>query len=350
MATSINSMHKNEHMHTISTLGSHCALQVLKGAKDEGFNTRLLCEEKREHLYKRFKFIDEIIIIDDFKNISYDDINSKLSNTILIPHGTLISSMSMDDINKINVRLFGNKHILPWEADRRLKDRLLLEARLRIPKSIDDPKDIDRLVLVKLHGAAGGKGYYLAWDYDSFKEGADRLKRKGLIKDYDELFIQEYAIGVPVYLQYFYSPITNELELLGIDKRYESNVDSIGRIPARYQHMLEASYNVIGNQPLVLRESLLDEVYRMGERFVEASKKLVKPGMIGAFCLEGVYDEDANFIVFEFSARIVAGTNLYIQGSPYSALLYDEPMSTGRRIAREVRIALERDALDLITT
>ncbi len=38
----------------IMTLGSHCSLQVLKGAKDEGFQTLLICEEKRVSLYKRF--------------------------------------------------------------------------------------------------------------------------------------------------------------------------------------------------------------------------------------------------------------------------------------------------------
>ncbi|MEM4237772.1 MAG: DUF1297 domain-containing protein, partial [Candidatus Nitrosocaldaceae archaeon] len=195
---------------------------------------------------------------------------------------------------------------------------------------------------------AGGKGYFLAWDKESFMNNFRVLKEKGVINNENELFIQEYVVGVPVYLQYFYSPINNELELLGIDKRYESNVDSIGRIPARYQDIISASYNVIGNQPLVLRESLLDEVYKMGDRFVNACKRLVEPGMIGPFCLEGVYDEDANFITFEFSGRIVAGTNLYVQGSPYSTLLYNEPMSTGRRIAREIKIARENDKLDLI--
>ena len=28
---------------TVMTLGSHCSLQVLKGAKDEGLNTLLVC-------------------------------------------------------------------------------------------------------------------------------------------------------------------------------------------------------------------------------------------------------------------------------------------------------------------
>ena len=70
---------------------------------------------------------------------------------------------------------------------------------------------------------------------------------------------------------------------------------------------------------------------------MEAAKRLVPPGMTGPFCLEGVYDENGKFMTFEFSARIVAGTNLYVDGSPYSDLIYDEPMSMGRRIAREIK-------------
>jgi 5-formaminoimidazole-4-carboxamide-1-(beta)-D-ribofuranosyl 5'-monophosphate synthetase len=46
------------------------------------------------------------------------------------------------------------------------------------------------------------------------------------------------------------------------------------------------------------------------------------------------------FYIMEISARIVAGTNLFIDGSPYSYLNYSEPMSTGRRIAREIKNAL----------
>ena len=53
-------------MTAIATLGSHCALQVLKGANDEGFRTILICEKKREKLYRRFGFIDELILVDSF--------------------------------------------------------------------------------------------------------------------------------------------------------------------------------------------------------------------------------------------------------------------------------------------
>lgn len=327
---------------------------MLKGAKDEGFRTLLVSERKRLGLYKRFPFIDEIIEVDNFSEILGDPCRKRLKreNAVLIPHGTLISQMSSDDIEKIDVPVFGNKWILRWEANRAMKEKLMREAGLRTPQTVKSKNDITGLCIVKLHGAAGGKGYYLAWNRESFEEGARRLIDQNAIRSEEDLYIQEFIRGVTIYLQYFYSPITNELELLGIDRRYESDIDGIGRIPAKQQLGAggEPSYTVIGNLPLVLRESLLDEVYKMGENFVRASERLVPPGMPGPFCLEGVYDSESRFTTFEFSARIVAGTNLYLDGSPYSGLLYDDPMSMGRRIAREVKIARKAHKLDMIVT
>ncbi|MBI4258374.1 MAG: DUF1297 domain-containing protein, partial [Thaumarchaeota archaeon] len=94
----------------------------------------------------------------------------------------------------------------------------------------------------------------------------------------------------------------------------------------------------------------LQEVYDMGERYVEASKRLVPPGNIGPFCIEGVYDKDGRFVSFEFSARIVAGTNLYVDGSPYSILTHGESMSMGRRIAKEIRRGTKERKLDALIT
>lgn len=341
-------------LRSISTLGSHCALQVLKGAKDEGFRTILVCEKGRKRLYQRFMFIDHLAIVDSFKEISNRSVLDNLRNneSVFVPHGTLISNMKNDQIEKIKIPFFGNRWILRWEADRNLKAKLMKASRLGTPRTISSADKIDRLAIVKLHGAAGGKGYFLAWDRRSFEERAAKLKKQGLIRSNDDLYIQEYVFGVPVYLQYFYSPLTDQLELLGIDRRYESDVDGLGRIPSVHQQQagVEPSYNVVGNIPLVLRESLLEEVYSMGERFVRVSKKMVKPGMIGPFCIEGVYDKEGKFTAFEFSARIVAGTNLYVEGSPYSALMYNEPMSMGRRIAREIKLADESGELEQVTT
>jgi len=338
----------------ITTLGSHCSLQVLKGAKDEGLKTILICEKKREKLYRRFGFIDELVLVDSFLELLEEKIQAKLeeNNAVLIPHGTLISQMSSEQIESITTPIFGNKWILRWESDRVKKEKLMVEADLGVPKSIRSPQDIDRLVIAKRHGAAGGKGYFLATCESDYNKKRDSLIAKGIIKDDSDLYIQEYASGVLAYLQFFYSPLKEELEFFGIDKRHESDIEGLARIPAPEQMQMDSvpSFNVIANSPLVLRESLLDDVYSMGERFVDASKRLVSPGMNGPFCIEGVYDENAKFTSFEFSARIVAGTNLYVDGSPYSTFLYDEPMSMGRRIAREIKIAAKNNQLEKITT
>jgi 5-formaminoimidazole-4-carboxamide-1-(beta)-D-ribofuranosyl 5'-monophosphate synthetase len=137
---------------------------------------------------------------------------------------------------------------------------------------------------------------------------------------------------------------------MSMDRRYETNVDSIGRIAAKDQMDLniESSYNILGNLPIVIRESLLPEVFKMGESVVSASKQLEDKGLFGPFCLETVVTPELEFYVFEISARIVAGTNPYINGSPYTDLRYDVPMSTGRRIARDIKTAIKNNQLDKI--
>jgi len=338
----------------IATLGSHCALQVLKGAKDEGLKTILVSEKKREKLYRRFGFIDELVLVDSFAEILDNKCTSLLekNNAILVPHGTLIAQMSSNDIESIKTPIFGNKYILKWESDRALKEKLMREANFDVPKTISNPKEIDRLVIAKRHGAAGGKGYFLTTNEKDYKKKRDKLIKQGVIKGDSDLYLQEYVSGVLAYLQYFYSPLKDEIEFFGIDQRHESDIEGLARIPAQEQMDIDnvPSFNIIGNSPMVLRESLLDKVYSMGEEFVLASKKLVPPGMNGPFCIEGVYDENANFRTFEFSARIVAGTNLYMDGSPYTTLIYDEPMSMGRRIAREVKEAEKANQIEKIVT
>jgi len=338
----------------IATLGSHCSLQVLKGAKDEGIKSILICEKKRERLYRRFNFIDELILVDSFHEILDQRCNSILekNNAILIPHGTLIAQMSSKEIESIKIPIFGNKSILRWESDRSLKEKLMIEAKLNVPKSVLSPKEINKLVIAKRHGAAGGKGYFMATTDVEYNKKRDNLISQGIIKGDDDLYLQEYVSGVLAYLQYFYSPLKEELEFFGVDQRHESDIEGLARIPSPQQMKMDevSSFNVIANSPLVLRESLLLEVYSMGERFVDAAKRLISPGMNGPFCIEGVYDADAKFWSFEFSARIVAGTNIFMQGSPYSTLFYDEPMSMGRRIAREVKNAESSKQIDKIVT
>jgi 5-formaminoimidazole-4-carboxamide-1-(beta)-D-ribofuranosyl 5'-monophosphate synthetase len=341
-------------MISIATLGSHCALQVLKGAKDEGIKTILVCEKKRERLYKRFPFIDEFILVDSFIEVLDNKCQQILekNNSVMIPHGTLIAQMSSEKIESIKTPIFGNKWILRWESDRVKKEELMREAHLPVPKQVKSPEEIDKLVIVKRQGAAGGKGYFTAVSKEDYNIKRNELILQGIISKDEPLYIQEYASGVLAYLQFFYSPLKGELEFFGVDQRHESDIEGLARIPSEQQlkNKKVPSFNVIGNSPLVLRESLLDEVYTMGDNFVDAAKRKVAPGMNGPFCIEGVYDENAKFTSFEFSARIVAGTNIYMDGSPYYSLLYNEPMSMGKRIAREIKNANESNQIDKITT
>jgi len=112
-------------MTAIATLGSHCSLQVLKGAKDEGLKTILVCEKKREKLYRRFPFIDELIMVNSFNEVLDQKCQSTLeqNDAILIPHGTLIAQMSSEEIESIKTPVFGNKWILKWESDRMMKEK-----------------------------------------------------------------------------------------------------------------------------------------------------------------------------------------------------------------------------------
>jgi 5-formaminoimidazole-4-carboxamide-1-(beta)-D-ribofuranosyl 5'-monophosphate synthetase len=105
------------------------------------------------------------------------------------------------------------------------------------------------------------------------------------------------------------------------------------------------SFVVTGNEPMVVRESLLDRVFEMAEGVVDTSLELFPPGLVGPFCLETILTPELEFYVFEISARIVAGTNLYPLGSPYTPYVHGVAMSTGRRVAREIRSAAKQGRL-----
>ncbi|EPA04933.1 DUF1246 domain-containing protein [Candidatus Nitrosarchaeum limnium] len=55
----------------IGVMGSHSALEVMDGAKDENFQTVVYCQKGREEPYRRFNRIaDEIIVLDKFKDMA----------------------------------------------------------------------------------------------------------------------------------------------------------------------------------------------------------------------------------------------------------------------------------------
>ena len=327
--------------YTIATLGSHSALQILKGAHDEGFKTLAIANSETVRLYRSFNFVDEVIEIAHYREFSSLVPQLRDRKIVIVPHGSFVAYLSLEEHKRMPIPYFGNKAVLDWEASRELQRVWLTKAGLRLPRQFKSGAEIDRPVIVKLYGAQGGRGYMFVRDALDFERRAGELTRQNYI-------LQEYIIGVPLYIHYFYSPLTGKLEIMSMDRRYETNVDSLGRIPAAAQEGMDVSpsYVVVGNSPLSLRESMLAEAYRMGEDVVRVSQEICPPkGLFGAFCIETIITPDAQFFIMEISARIVAGTNLFIDGSPYSYLNYSEPMSTGRRIAREIKNALLSNSL-----
>lgn len=321
--------------YTIATLGSHSALQILKGAHDEGFKTLVIALNKQINFYKRYSFIDEIIGVNTFSE--FPEIEKKLinKNIIVIPHGSFVAYLGMEGNKKMTLSYFGNKKVLDFEFDRQSQGTWLKKAGINTPKEFKNVEDVEFPVIIKSFGAAGGKGYFLV-------NNKQELEEKIKLFDGKQFVIQQYVVGVSLYIHYFYSPLTKTLEIMSMDRRYETNVDALGRIPFN----VDPSYVVVGNSPLVLRESMLPEAYAMGEKVVKKSQELIsEKGLFGPFCLETIITPDQKFYVIEISARIVAGTNLFIEGSPYADLLYNEPMSTGRRIAREIKNAIKHNKL-----
>lgn len=340
---------------SIATLASHSSLQIAHGAKMEGLRVVLVSTRDRLWFYEQFKhLIDSIIVVDRWRDLCREDVVSRLrkENSILVPHGSYVEYVGLDCAENIPIPIFGSRNLFIVEADQHKKMELLKKAGIPIPRIYTLEDEIDRPVIVKLPGAKGGRGYFIATSKSEILKRLNKYVEMGIIRDLREAIIQEYIVGVTAYYHYFYSPILNRVEILGADIRYESDVDGLRRLPPQIvlRLDLDPTFTVVGNIPLVLRESLLPKVLEYGIRFVEAAKSYVRSGIVGPFCLESVIDSDMNIKVFEFSGRIVAGTNLYIYGSPYSYLYWSEPMSTGRRIAREIRMAIEKGALDRVVT
>src|SRR3990170_3615369 len=325
----------------IATVCSHSSLQIFHGARQEGFRTLGIAIGERPRFYDAFPLAkpDEFLIVDSYADIvdQADDLAAK--QVVTVPHGSFVEYMGSEVFAKLRVPTFGNREVLKWESDREKQREWLTSAGVDMPAKIERPQDIDRPVFVKYYGAKGGRGAFIAKNAEEFRAS---------IKPGMKYTIQEYIIGTRYYLQFFYSPITDQgyrlsrgsLEMLGIDRRDEANIDEMYKLVAqeRLRELdIYPTFVVTGNMPVVLRESLLPAALEMGERVVERSLDLFG-GMIGPFCLETIVQDDLKFRVFEISSRIVAGTNLFISGSAYSDML--EPgMSTGRRIAREIRLA-----------
>lgn len=331
---------------TITTLCSHSSLQIFHGARREGFPTLGIAVGEPPRFYDAFPLgrPDRFLSVPKVTELPGSASALREEGSILIPHGSFVEYLGPERFAELDVPVFGNRAVIGWEADRRKEREWLESAGVLMPMRFETMEEIDRPVIIKYYGAKGGKGFFLAKnrrDTESFHPTGPFV-------------IQEYVLGTRYYVHFFYSPLSDRgyrvgsgsLELLGMDRRDEANIDELYKLGSQEELQragIRPTFVVTGNVPVMLRESLLPQIFDVGARIVERSIELFG-GMVGPFCVEGIMTEELDFKVFEISTRIVAGTNLFISGSPYSEMI--EPgLSTGRRIAQEIRRATDERRL-----
>lgn len=370
---------------TIGVLGGHSALDVCHGAKKYGFKTVAVCQKGRDKTFSKYYktrpdsessvdpldawkrtkgCVDEVILLDKFGDIVDTKVQEKLRamNTIFIHNRYFWVYCDFNKIeNDFRVPIFGTREMLKLE-ERDVEHNqyyLLEQAGIRIPKIYASPEEIDRLVLVKVNEAKRGyeRAFFLATGPKDFRSKADELLDAEIISE-DNLkkaVIEEFIIGAQVNLNFFYSALTGELELMGTDIRRQTNLDGLLRLPAPEQTAVlkHVSPRLIetGHIAVTMKESLVEKAFELGERFIDLTKKAAAPGLIGPFALQGaVTAEDGReeFVIFDVSLRIPGSPGT--RATPYSGYLYGENLSFGDRIAMEVQAGIKQGKLgDLVT-
>jgi len=352
---------------TIGVLGGHSGLDVTHGAKKQGFRTLAVCQKGREKTYNKYYrtrkdgrgCIDETIVLDSFSDITKPDVQQDLRerNTIFVHSRYFWVYFDFDDIeDNFQVPIYGTRGMVKLEERDVPKNQyyLLKKAGIRFPKIYGSPQDIDRLVLVKVNEAI--RGYERAFFYatspeDYHKKSKELLDKKSItLEALEKAVIEEYVVGAQINFNYFYSVIDDELELMGTDTRRQTNLDGLIRIPANEQlevlKYLEPKIIETGHIAATTKESIIEKIFDLGERFVATTKKEYPPGIIGPFALQGAIAADQGkeeMVVFDVSMRI-PGSPL-TRFTPHSGYLYGDSISYGDRIALELKKAITQGRL-----
>ncbi len=365
----------------VATVGSHSAIDIADGAVAEGLANLVLAEAGREATYERYfrtlrskdgtrrrGCVDEVWTYPKFADLAAPAQQERLRarGAVLVPNRAFSSYVPLDVVEgSFRVPIVGSRLLLRIEerSERENYYTLLERAGIRAPRRIPGPEAIDRLAIVKLPHAKRPleRGFFTASSPAEFRRKSEKLLEQGTISPTDlaGARIEEYALGPVFNFNFFFSPLVPRgegLELLGVDERRESDLDGLVRLPADQQLDLpEAAripqYTVVGHGTLTVRESILEEVFRLGERFVDAARAARPPGILGPFTLQTCLDRDGRPTVFDVAARIGGGTNVHLAlGHPYGNALWRGPMSTGRRIALEIRRASAEGRLAEIVT
>src|SRR3989338_9158524 len=132
--------------------------------------------------------VDEIILVDNFKDIVKKEVQEKLRslNTIFIHNMYFWVYCNFNEIeNKFLVPIFGTRGLVRLEERDVPKNQyhILQKAGIRMPKIFKNAKDIDRPVIVKVAEAKRKyeRAFFLADSYKTYKEKSEELLRNGAI-------------------------------------------------------------------------------------------------------------------------------------------------------------------------
>jgi 5-formaminoimidazole-4-carboxamide-1-(beta)-D-ribofuranosyl 5'-monophosphate synthetase len=357
---------------TIGVLGGHSGLDVCRGAKKHGFRTIAICQKGREKTYTEYYrtrkdgrgCVDETIVLDKFADITKPEIIKELQkrNTIFIHNRYFWVYFDFNKIeNNFKIPIYGTRGMLKLEERDVPKNQyyLLEKAGIRFPKILKSPKNIDRLVIVKVNEAIRRyeRAFFYASNYDDYKRKSEELINNKIIEkeSLENAIIEEYVIGAQVNFNYFYSVINDELEIMGTDTRRQTNLDGLIRLPANEQlevlQYINPKIIETGHIAATTKESIIEKIFLLGEKFIKTTKKECPPGIIGPFALQGAMTADKGkeeMVVFDVSMRI-PGSPL-TRFTPHSGYLYGDSISYGERIAIEIKKAIKMNKLKEIVT
>lgn len=291
-------------------MGSHSALDICRGAKDLGFSTLVIAQKGREQTYSRYYAskgsigcVDSCLILDDFSELLKEQVQRTLraKNVIFIPHRSfeVYLHFNYDSIeNLFHIPIFGNRFLLRIEerGSRPNQYDVLEKAQIPYPEQYTDPSTIDRLCLVKVleHTRKFERAFFLVQNKREYNEKVKEGLRLKLFDkaQIDHAVIEEFVVGTPVNFHFFYSVVSKRLELLGTDMRRQTNIEAFSKIPAKFQDnvlsTIPMKYEEVGHIAVTVLESLLEDAFAMGERFVTATKSFCPPGIIGPFSLQTI--------------------------------------------------------------
>ena len=346
----------------IGVLGSHSALEIASGAKHEGFETVVVCQNGREKTYARYyrNIFDKFIFLDKFSDITTPENVKQLTdlNTVFVPNRSFSVYAGYEAIEqKFTVPLMGNRYLLKTEERNTPKNQLWLlkEAGIKIPRAFKSPQEIDCPAIVKVpeKGRSIERAFFYASNPEEYEREAEKRVKAGIIthEALKQSIIEEYVIGAKFNANYFWSPLTDEIDLLGFDRRIQTDLDGVLDLPAKEQLELNIpTQNIeIGHMGVTMRESQLEKIFEAAERFVNICKKEFPPGMIGLFALQGAITKDLEFRVFDVSPR-VPGCPCVEPTSPYMKYKYGVEVGPGKRVAMEIKRALRKHRLAEVVT